>query len=184
MRAAVINEPRGEVIFEERKIPEPGPEAVLIRVRACGVCGGDLKVRAGQFPFVRFPLVLGHEIAGTIHAAGERVMNLKPGARVGVSALYSSCGTCPQCLGGADGLCEQVEFTGATRDGGYQEYMVVPAAYVAPLPNGLDFADAAPLMCAGLTAYSGIQHGGFRPGYKVAVIGLGALGQMAVLFAK
>ena len=103
---------------------------------------------------------------------------------MGVSALFSSCGVCPQCFGADEFLCPRLEFTGVTRDGGYQEYMLAPAAYVAPLPEGLDFADAAPLMCAGLTVYSGLRHAGFRPGHKVAVIGLGGLGHMAVLFAR
>ena len=184
MKAAVISKAGGSIEIEQRERPAPGPDEVLIRVHACGVCHGDLMVRDGHFPFVRYPIVPGHEIAGTVEAAGERVGTLARGARVGVSALYSSCGACPQCIGADEFLCPRLEFTGVTRDGGYQEYMLAPAAYVAPLPEGLDFADAAPLMCAGLTVYSGLRHAGFRPGHKVAVIGLGGLGHMAVLFAR
>ena len=184
MRAVVIRNAGGRVEVEERERPTPGPDEVLIRVRACGVCHGDLMVRDGHFPFVRYPIVPGHEIAGTVEAIGERVPVSTLGARVGVSALFSSCGVCQQCLGADEFLCTKMEFTGVTRDGGYQEYMLAPAAYVAPLPEELDFADAAPLMCAGLTVYSGMRHAGFRPGHKVAVIGLGGLGHMAVLFAK
>lgn len=184
MRAAVIRSAGGRVELEERKRPTPGPDEVLIRVHACGVCHGDLMVRDGHFPFARYPIVPGHEIAGTVEATGERVRTPTRGARVGVSALFSSCGVCPQCLGADEFLCANLGFTGITNDGGHQEYMLAPAAYVSPLPDGLDFADAAPLMCAGLTVYSGMRHAGFRPGHKVAVIGLGGLGHMAVLFAK
>jgi alcohol dehydrogenase len=184
MKAAVIRNGGGRVEIEERARPAPGPDEVLIRVHACGVCHGDLMVRDGHFPFARYPIVPGHEIAGTVEALGERVRTLARGARVGVSALFSSCGSCPQCLGADEFLCARLDFTGVTRDGGFQEYMLAPAAYVAPLPEGLDFAEAAPLMCAGLTVYGGMRHAGFRPGHKVAVIGLGGLGHMAVLFAK
>jgi alcohol dehydrogenase len=184
MKAAVIKKAGGRIDVDERDRPAPGPDEVLIRVNACGVCHGDLMVRDGHFPFARYPIVPGHEIAGTVEATGERVRGLDRGARVGVSALFSSCGACPQCIGADEFLCAGLRFTGVTDDGGYQEYMSAPAAYVTPLPDGLDFADAAPLMCAGLTVFSGIRHAGFRAGHKVAVIGLGGLGHMAVLFAK
>jgi D-arabinose 1-dehydrogenase-like Zn-dependent alcohol dehydrogenase len=184
MKAAVIRKAGGAVELEQRERPTPGPDEVRIRVHACGVCHGDLMVRDGHFPFARYPIVPGHEIAGTVDATGERVRTPARGARVGVSALFSSCGVCPQCLGADDFLCAQLQFTGVTCDGGYQEYMLAPAAYVAPLPEGLDFAEAAPLMCAGLTVYGGMRHAGFRPGHKVAVIGLGGLGHLAALFAK
>jgi propanol-preferring alcohol dehydrogenase len=184
MRAAVIRRPGGPVEFEDRKRPRPRPDEVLIRVRACGVCHGDLMVREGHFPFARYPIVPGHEVAGTIEAVGDRVHDFKAGARVGISALFSSCGTCPRCIDADEFLCPKLEFTGVTRDGGFQECMLAPANYVTSLPEELDFADAAPLMCAGLTVFSGMRHAGFRPGHKVAVIGLGGLGHMAVLFAK
>jgi alcohol dehydrogenase len=184
MKAAVIRKAGGHVEIEERERPRPGPDEVLIRVHACGVCHGDLMVRDGHFPFARYPMVPGHEIAGTVEAVGERVRIPARGTRVGLSALYSSCGACGHCVGADEILCGALQFTGVTQDGGFQEYMVAPAANVAPLPEGLDFAEAAPLMCAGLTVYSGMRHAGFRPGHKVAVIGLGGLGHMAVLFAK
>jgi len=184
MKSVVIKEPRGRPEMEERDRPKPGPDDVLIRVQACGVCHGDLMVRDGHFPFIRYPIVPGHEIAGTVEAVGEHVRSVARGARVGLSGLYSSCGACAQCLGADEFLCARMEFTGVGRDGGYQEYMLAPAAYVAPLPDGLDFAEAAPLMCAGLTVFGGMRHAGFRPGHRVGVIGLGGLGHMAVLFAK
>ena len=185
MRAAVLQAPQRALTFEDRKRPSPGPGEVLIRVRACGVCHGDLMVQQGGFPFARYPVVPGHEVAGEIEELGERVTWLKRGMRVGVSALYSACGQCKKCIRGDEILCAQGwEFTGVSKDGGYQEFMIASAAYVALLPEAIDFSDAAPLMCAGLTVYSGLRHARFLPGQKVAVIGLGGLGHLAVLYAK
>jgi propanol-preferring alcohol dehydrogenase len=184
MRAAVIKAPGGPIEIEERERPTPAPDEVLIRVRACGVCHGDVMVKEGQFPFARYPVVPGHEIAGIAEALGEHVRFLAAGTRVGMSALFSSCGVCSRCVGADEFLCEKLEFTGVTKDGGFQEYMLAPAAYVAPIPDAIEFAEAAPLMCAGLTVFSGMRHAGFEPGNKVAVIGLGGLGHMGVLFAK
>ncbi|HEY6944356.1 MAG TPA: alcohol dehydrogenase catalytic domain-containing protein [Candidatus Acidoferrum sp.] len=185
MKAAVQKAPQAELGFEDRKRPTPGPGEVLIRVRSCGVCHGDLLLQQGGFPFARFPVVPGHEIAGEIEELGDGVSWLKPGTRVGLSALYSTCGQCKRCIAGDEILCARGwEFTGITKDGGYQEFMIASAAYVAPLPHALDFSEAAPLMCAGLTVYSGLRHAGFVPGQKVAVIGLGGLGHLAVLYAK
>lgn len=184
MKAAVINAPNTAVRIEQRDCPSAGCDEVLIRVYACGVCHGDLMLQLGQFPFARYPIVPGHEIAGVIEEVGKDVAELQPGDRVGLSALFSSCGGCEQCLDGDEFLCSQMQFTGITKDGGYQQFMLAPAAYVAPLPASLDFAEAAPLMCAGLTVFSGLRHAGFEPGNKVAVIGLGGLGHMGVLFAR
>ena len=164
MKAAVIDAPNTEMRIEERNRPSPGRGEVLIRVYACGVCHGDLMLQLGQFPFARYPVVPGHEIAGVIEEVGEDTGKLQPGDRVGLSALFSSCGCCEQCFDSDEFLCSQMQFTGITQDGGYQEYMLAPAAYVAPLPDCLDFADAAPLMCAGLTVFSGLRHAGFEPG--------------------
>jgi D-arabinose 1-dehydrogenase-like Zn-dependent alcohol dehydrogenase len=184
MRAAVINAPNAEARIEERNRPSPGRGEVLIRVHACGVCHGDLMLQLGQFPFARYPVVPGHEIAGVVEEVGEDVGKLHPGDRVGLSALFSSCGCCKQCLHDDEFLCSQMQFTGITQDGGYQQFMLAPAAYVAHLPDRLDFAEAAPLMCAGLTVFSGLRHAGFEPRNKVAVIGLGGLGHMGVLLVR
>jgi len=184
MKAAVINAPNTKVRIEERDLPSAGHGEVLIRVHACGVCHGDLMVQLGQFPFARYPIVPGHEIAGVLEEVGKDVINLQRGDRVGLSALFSSCGCCNECLDSDEFLCSQMQFTGITKDGGYQQFMLAPAAYVAPLPASLDFAEAAPLMCAGLTVFSGLRHAGFEPGNKVAIMGLGGLGHMGVLLAR
>ena len=184
MKAVVINAPNRAVSIEERERPSPGRGEVLIRVRACGVCHGDLMLQLGQFPFARYPIVPGHEITGVIEEVGGDVDKLRKGDRIGLSALFSSCGRCAQCVDGDEFLCSQMQFTGITRDGGYQQFMLAPAAYVALLPSRLDFVEAAPLMCAGLTVFSGLRHAEFKPGDKVAVVGLGGLGHMGVLLTR
>jgi D-arabinose 1-dehydrogenase-like Zn-dependent alcohol dehydrogenase len=141
-------------------------------------------VRNGEFPFVQFPIVPGHEIAGVIESVGPGVSQSLIGTRIGVPWLFSACGQCKQCIVGNEVLCANGQYVGMSRDGGYQEFMIARADYVLPLPDQLSFADAAPLMCAGLTVYTGLVHAGFKPTDKVAIVGLGGLGEMAVQFAK
>jgi alcohol dehydrogenase, propanol-preferring len=184
MQAAVLRETRGTLQILDRPVPVPGPGEVLVKVHACGVCHGDLMVRNGAFPFVRFPIVPGHEIAGVVESIGPGVDPSHQGTRVGVPWLFSACGRCKQCIVGNEVLCANGQYVGMSRDGGYQEFMVARADYVLPLPDGLSFADAAPLMCAGLTVYTGLVHGGFKPSDKVAIVGLGGLGEMAIQFAR
>lgn len=184
MKAAVVRQPNSSVVIEDRPIPEPKAGEVVIRVRACGVCHSDLDVLLGLFPFAKYPVVPGHEVAGVVEKVGPGVTWPKLGDRVGMPWLFSSCGHCKWCVQGNEILCPEAQITGVTRDGGYQEFMLAPAAYVAPIPDGLDFAEAGPLMCAGLTVFKGLRVAGFQPGQKVAVIGLGGLGHLGVLYAK
>jgi D-arabinose 1-dehydrogenase-like Zn-dependent alcohol dehydrogenase len=141
-------------------------------------------VQEGEFPFATYPVVPGHEIAGSVEELGDGVDWLPGGARVGLSALGSACGHCAACLSADEFLCDKLGFTGVTSDGGYQEFMVANAAYLVPLPENLDYVEAAPLMCAGLTVFSALRHAGFEPGDRVAVVGLGGLGEMGVLYAR
>lgn len=184
MKAMVVKRPKERLILEERERPTLGPGQALIKVHACGVCHSDLHALLGDFPFAKFPLVLGHEVAGVVEAFGEGVNWPKVGTRVGMPWLYSACGHCPACLKGDEVLCPEMQVTGVTVDGGYAEYMQAPAAYLTPIPDELTFEEAAPLMCAGLTVYNALVNAGFKPGQKVAVIGLGGLGHMAVAYAK
>jgi propanol-preferring alcohol dehydrogenase len=184
VKAAVVKAPNSKVQLEERERPKAGRGQVLIRVHACGVCHSDLNVQLGAFPFAQYPVVPGHEVAGVIEEVGEGVEWPQAGARVGMPWLYSSCGHCKQCVNGDEVMCAEAQVTGVTIDGGYQEFMLAPAAYVAPIPDSLDFAEAAPLMCAGLTVFNGLRNARFEPGQKVAVIGLGGLGHLGVLYAR
>lgn len=183
MKAAVVRKPN-DLVIEDRPVPEPKAGELVIRVHACGVCHSDLDLLLGHFPFGKYPMVPGHEVAGVVDKVGTGVAWPKVGDRVGMPWLFDSCGYCNLCVAGKEVLCPEMTVTGVNRDGGYQEYMLAKAAYVAPIPNGLDFAEAGPLMCAGLTVFNGLCQAGFEPGQKVAVVGLGGLGHLGVLYAK
>jgi alcohol dehydrogenase, propanol-preferring len=183
MKAAVVRKPN-DLVIEDRPVPEPKQGEVVIRVHACGVCHSDLDLLQGHFPFGKYPMVPGHEVAGVVAKVGPGVTWPKVGDRVGMPWLFDSCGHCDLCVAGEEVLCPEMTVTGVNRDGGYQEYMLAKAAYVAPIPEGLEFAEAGPLMCAGLTVFNGLRQAGFEPGQKVAVVGLGGLGHLGVLYAK
>jgi alcohol dehydrogenase, propanol-preferring len=184
MKAVCIRQPNGDLQIESRPRPSPGPGEVLIRVRACGICHGDLMVQQGAFPFVQYPIVPGHEIAGAVEEIGYGVTDFTSGDRVGLSVLFSSCESCPQCQRGAENLCAAWVWTGMMVNGGYAEFVIAKAAYVTSLPPELEYTEAAPLMCAGITVYSGLKHSGYKKGDKVAVIALGGLGHLGVLYAR
>jgi alcohol dehydrogenase len=187
MTAAVVAKPKAAFLMTQRKLPQPRAGEVRIRVKACGVCRGDLDVQQGAFPYgdiAAYPVVPGHEVAGVVEAVGDGVDWPKVGMRVGMPWLYSSCGHCAACLAGKGAMCAQAQITGVTKDGGFAEYMIAPAAQVSLIPDGMDFAVAAPLMCAGLTVFCGLRNAGFQAGEKVAVIGMGGLGHLAISYAK
>ena len=184
MKAMVVRAARQPLVPEERALPEPGRGEVRIRVHACGVCHSDQFVTGGLWPGLALPRVPGHEVAGVIDAVGEGVTSLRRGQRVGVGWHGGHDGTCRACLQGKFIQCATARITGITMDGGYAEALVVPAVAVAPLPDGLGFDEAAPLLCAGVTTFNALRNAGARSGDLVAVQGLGGLGHLGVQYAN
>jgi D-arabinose 1-dehydrogenase-like Zn-dependent alcohol dehydrogenase len=183
MRVAQVSGPKGQFEIAERPIPPAGPGTVRIKVAACGVCHSDSLVKEGLWPGLHYPRVPGHEVAGTIDAVGEGVTGWAPGQRVGVGWHGGYCGRCEQCRRGNLFACETQQVTGISFDGGYGEYMIAPFSAVARLPDGLSPADAAPLLCAGVTTFNALRNSGARPGDVVAVLGVGGLGHLGVQYA-
>ena len=147
----------------ELPVPEPGPGEVRIRVKACGVCHTDLHEVEGDLPLPRLPLVPGHEVVGVVDRLGGDAPGPAVGTRVGVPWLHSTCGECRFCRSGRENLCEDIRFTGYSVDGGYADYLVVPAGFCYPLPGGFTDAEAAPLMCAGVIGYRALRQAGVGP---------------------
>jgi propanol-preferring alcohol dehydrogenase len=161
---------------------------VLIKVIACGVCHSDLHLALGEWellrPITKLPLILGHEVAGTIAAVGEGVNDFSVGDRVGVPWLHYTCGECEFCRTGRETLCVKQQVTGCTVDGGYAEFLKARASHTARLPENLGFEEAAPLLCAGLTVHKALKTSDIQAGQSIAVFGVGGLGHLAVQLAK
>jgi D-arabinose 1-dehydrogenase-like Zn-dependent alcohol dehydrogenase len=181
-----VQVPKAGADFEvvEREIPQPGPGQVRIRVQACGVCHSDELTKEGGWPGLTYPRVPGHEVAGVIDEAGAGVTTWKKGQRVGVGWHGGQDGTCLACRRGDFANCVNAKVSGIHFDGGYQEYMVAPVDAVAQMPESLDAADAAPLMCAGITTFNALRHSGAMPSDLVAVQGIGGLGHLGIQFAQ
>lgn len=152
--------------------PDPGPEQVLVRVLACGVCRTDLHVVDGDLPEPAIPIVPGHEIVGRVEAVGANVSTHSIGDRVGIPWLGWACGVCEYCRSGRENLCPRAKYTGYQINGGYAEYTVADASFCFPLPAKYDDAPAAPLLCAGLIGYRAFRMAG--PGHRIGIYGFGA----------
>jgi D-arabinose 1-dehydrogenase-like Zn-dependent alcohol dehydrogenase len=184
MKAAVISKPGGPFEIVEREIPQPGPGQVRIKVEACGICHSDALTKEGSWPGIQYPRIPGHEIAGVIDAVGTGVTLWKAGQRVGVGWAGGFDFECESCRRGDFILCDNLKVTGINFDGGYAEYVVVPEEGVAAIPDDLPAAEAAPLMCAGITVYNSLRNAGARAGDVVAVQGIGGLGHLGIQYAK
>ena len=184
MKAVQVPAAGGELEVVEREIPEPGPGQLRIRVQACGVCHSDTVTKEGLFPGISYPRVPGHEVAGTIDQPGAGVKGWNKGDRVGVGWHGGQDGTCEACRRGDFINCVSGLVSGISYDGGYQEFMIAPVEAVAHMPESLDPAEAAPLMCAGITTFNALRHSGAMPGDLVAVQGVGGLGHLGIQFAK
>jgi D-arabinose 1-dehydrogenase-like Zn-dependent alcohol dehydrogenase len=184
MKVVQVPKAGGDFEIVEREIPQPGPGHMRIRVQACGVCHSDVVTKDGLFPGISYPRVPGHEVVGVIDAVGAGVKEWKKGQRVGVGWHGGQDGTCLACRRGDFVNCANVKICGLSYDGGYQEYMVAPVEALAEIPESLDAAEAAPLMCAGITTFNALRHSGALPSDLVAVQGIGGLGHLGVQFAK
>src|SRR4051794_22428909 len=178
MRAIQIPRAGGPLELVERPIPEPGVGQVRIKVQACRICHSDSLSKDGQWPGMQYPRVPGHEVVGAIDAVGPGVpARWVAGQRVGAGWHAWHCGYCDNCRRGDFFACQTgVLITGLSFDGGYAEYMVAPYTALALVPAELPAADAAPLMCAGVTTYNALRNAGARPGDLVAVLGVGGVG--------
>src|SRR5579864_8024503 len=181
-----VQVPRAGADFEivEREIPQPGAGHVRIRVQACGICHSDVITKEGLFPGITYPRVPGHEVAGVIDEVGSGVKKWQEGQRVGVGWHGGQDGTCLACRRGDFVNCVNVKVCGISYDGGYQEYMVAPVEALAQMPESLDAAEAAPLMCAGITTFNALRHSGAFPSDLVAIQGIGGLGLLGIQFAQ
>lgn len=184
MRAAQVAKPGADFAIVEREIPQPGPGQVRIKVQACGVCHSDVLTKEGHWPGITYPRVPGHEVAGVIDELGAGVTSWKKDQRVGVGWHGGQCGVCLPCRRGDFANCVRLKISGISYDGGYQEYMVAPVEAVASMPESLDPAEAAPLLCAGITTFNALRHAGALPGDLVAVLGIGGLGHLGIQFAS
>ena len=184
MKAAVLREFKTPLSIEDVPQPQPSAHEILIAVEACGVCHSDLHLADADWPqlarIIKKPLILGHEIAGRVVEKGAAVDNLQVGDRVGVPWLHWSCGECEFCRDGNENLCIKQQITGVTVDGGFAEFVKAPASHALKIPEQLSATDAAPLFCAGVTVYRALQHAKIQPGQRLAVFGVGGLGQIAV----
>ena len=184
MKAAQISKPGSAFEIVEREIPGPEAGQVRIKVLACGICHSDVLVTEGVLPWIQYPRVPGHEVAGIIDEVGPGVTLWKTGQRVGVGWHGGHDGTCRECRRGDFRNCRNVKVTGASYDGGYQQYMVAPVEALVPIPEGLSDVEAAPLLDAGITTYNALRNSGAMPGDLVAVQGIGGLGHLGVQFAS
>src|SRR5262249_2291342 len=183
MRATIAPSINSAWVLQEVPTPGPGPNQVLIKIRASGMCYSDVHQTRGEIPSP-FPRTLGHEPVGEIVAIGAGVTARKVGDRVGVPWVQASFGRCGWCLGARPMFCAEMLGTSMQLQGGHAEYMLSYADAMMPLPEGLSFEQAAPIFCAGYTVWSGLRWAAPQPGERVAVVGIGGLGHLAVQYAK
>lgn len=182
MKAMVLTRPNTPLVACTLPDPEPGPHQVLIKVHTCAVCRTDLHVIDGELPHPALPLVPGHEIIGTVLAAGPGVEHLRAGDRVGVPWLAWSCGECAYCRSGRENLCDRARYTGYQVNGGYAELTVADARYVFPIDPSYSDEEAAPLMCAGLIGYRALRMAGQAE--RLGLYGFGAAAHIVAQVAR
>jgi propanol-preferring alcohol dehydrogenase len=184
MKAAQIQEKGGDFILVDIDKPIPKKGEILIKVEACGICHSDAFVKEGAFPGIEYPRIPGHEVVGTVEKVGADVNKWKIGQRVGVGWHGGHCFECEQCRRGNFINCENAKISGISYDGGYAEYMTAPQEAIAAIPEELSSAEAAPLLCAGITVFNALRNSGIKPGDVVAIQGIGGLGHLAIQYAS
>lgn len=182
MRAMLLEEARQPLRLAEIPIPCPGPQQVLLRVMACGVCRTDVHVVDGELPHSKERLIPGHEIVGIVEQTGEQVERFQIGDRVGVPWLGHTCGVCRFCISGRENLCEAARFTGYQLDGGYAEYTLADQRFCFAVPAAYRDAEAAPLLCAGLIGYRSLVMAG--DARRLGVYGFGAAAHLVTQVAR
>jgi propanol-preferring alcohol dehydrogenase len=184
----VLREPKpaeqNPLLMTDTPLPEPAPGQVLLQVRACGVCHTDLHLVEGEIALPRLPVVPGHQIVGQVDAVGDGVARFAPGDRAGVPWLYWTCGQCGFCQRGLENLCDDARFTGQHADGGFAEYMIVPAGFAYPIPAGFPDEQAAPLLCAGIIGYRSLRLSEIQPGARLGLYGFGASAHVTIQIAR
>jgi len=184
MKVAQVSNPGANFEIVEREIPEPRAGHVRIKVQACGVCHSDVFTKEGLWPGIQYPRVPGHEVVGIVDEVGAGVSQWKKGQRVGVGWHGGHDNTCRECRRGDFRNCRNLKVPGISYDGGYQQYMVAPVEAVVAIPETLRDAEAAPLLCAGVTTFDSLRNSGALPGDLVAIQGIGGLGHLGIQFAN
>jgi propanol-preferring alcohol dehydrogenase len=164
--------------------PVPGPRELLVRIAACAVCHTELDEIAGRTPPSTLPRILGHQVVGRVAGAGSEVSGVRTGDRVGVGWIFSACGHCAHCEAGDENLCACFRATGRDADGGYAEYMVVPAGFAYPIPARFTDAQAAPLLCAGAIGYRSLRLTGLKDGESLGLTGFGASAHLVLMLVR
>ncbi len=183
MRAVRITAVARPLTDSQVPVPEPGPDDVLVRVRAAGICHSDVHYRNGVSPTGPLPITPGHEVAGTIEQAGDRVRGFAAGDRVALHYMVT-CGLCEYCARGTEQFCTAGRMIGKHIDGGYAQFIRIPARSVVPLPDSVPFEHAAVMMCSTATSFHALRKARLAAGERVAVIGAGGLGLSAVQLAR
>jgi propanol-preferring alcohol dehydrogenase len=178
----VLDAPRTPLRAAELPVPEPGRGQVLIDVHVCAVCRTDLHVVDGELPDPKLPLVPGHQIVGTVAAAGDGAERYAAGDRVGVPWLGWTCGECRYCRSGRENLCDRARFTGLDLDGGYAEHAVADERFTFPIPDGFPDVQAAPLLCAGLIGHRSLRMAGDAE--RIGLYGFGASAHIVCQVAR
>lgn len=188
MQAMVLEFPgpiaTNPLLLQELPPPFPGPGEIVVQVHYCGVCHTDLHIIEGELPLARLPLIPGHQVVGQVVEVGPRTDRFQVGDRVGLAWLRWACGQCRFCRRDLENLCEQAQFTGFHRDGGYAQLTVAPAAFAYRLPDNFPDREAAPLLCAGIIGYRALKRSEIKPGGRLGLYGFGGSAHLAIQIAR